>query len=64
MDLPANALPVGVIPCRGQHNHRLLPPGGVGAGGEHVPQSPVWLGVELVDDDGGEGKTVLGGGLG
>ncbi len=63
MDFPADAPPVRVVPRRGQHDHRLLPPGGVRTGGEYIPQPPVGLGVELVDDDGGKRKPVLGGGI-
>ena len=52
VDLPADGLPVRVVAGRGQHDHRLLCPGGVGAGRQNVPQPPVWLGVQLIDEDG------------
>ena len=59
VDLPADALPVRVVPGGGQHDHRLLPPGGVRSHRKHVPQPPVGLGVQLVDEDGGKGIAVL-----
>ena len=62
--LPADAGAVGVVARRGQHDHRLLPPGGVGAGRQHVPQPAVGLGVELVDNNRAEGVAVLGGRVG
>ncbi len=62
VNLPADGGPVRIVSGRGQHQDRLLPPGGVGAGGQHLPAGPALLalpGVELVAEDGGEGGTVL-----
>ena len=63
MDLPADGLTIRIISGRGQHDHRLLEPGRVGAHRQDVPQPPVGLGVQLVDDNSRKAETVLGVGV-
>ena len=63
MDLPADAATVRVIAGSGQHQPHRLSVGGAGRAGHHVPQLPVRLGVELVEDHAAGLVAVLGIGL-
>ena len=63
VDLPADAVPVRVVARSGQHDPNRLVVGGSGRAGHHVPQLPVRLGVELIEDHAAGLVAVLGVGL-
>ena len=60
VDLPADRIAVGVVARGRQHDPCRLPPARAGLAGHYVPQTAVWLGVQLVEDDAARLEAVLG----
>ena len=59
MDLPADGVAIRVVSGCGQNDPHRLPPAGAGAKGHHIPEIPVGLGVQFIENHTGWLISVL-----